>query len=121
MTHSQKRAVLVICDGQRRDMLARGHSPWFDALAARGTFFASHRSAFPSVTRCCSATIATGCKPARHGIAGNTVALPDGAGGFMVRNVGQPVNGSFELPVSSGNVSTVRQADAPGWSAPSKE
>lgn len=71
-------------------MLGRGHSPRFDGLAARGAFFANHRSAFPSVTRCCSATIATGCRPARHGIAGNTVALADGAGGFVVRNVGAP-------------------------------
>lgn len=90
MTHDQRRAVLVITDGQRRDMLGRGHSPRFDALGIRGTPFTNHRSVFPSVTRCCSASIATGCRPARHGIAGNTLALPDGEGGFVVRNAGQP-------------------------------
>ena len=85
----QKLVVIVICDGHRRDLLGRGATPTFDRLARRGTLFANHRSAFPSVTRCCSATIATGCRPARHGMPGNTIALPDGDG-FVVRNVGLP-------------------------------
>lgn len=84
-----RRAVIVITDGQRRDMLGRGATPTFERLASRGTVFSAHRSAFPSVTRCCSATLATGCRPARHGLHGNQMALPNGDG-FSVHDVGLP-------------------------------
>jgi predicted AlkP superfamily pyrophosphatase or phosphodiesterase len=84
-----RRVVLVVCDGHRADFVAPELTPNICALSARGRFFARHRSTFPSVTRVASATIATGCHPARHGLHGNTMALDEGDGLF-VRDVGHP-------------------------------
>src|SRR5262249_10837499 len=51
--------------------------------------FAAHRSVFPSTTRASSASIATGCQPARHGLLGNTMALDEGDG-LVCRTAGAP-------------------------------
>ena len=84
-----RRAVVVICDGMRRDLISAQRTPRIQELQSRSRWFAAHRSVFPSVTRSSSASIATGCHPARHGLHGNTMALPDGAG-YAVHNVGEP-------------------------------
>ena len=84
-----RRAVVVICDGMRRDLVSEQRTPNIWALKSRSRWFALHRSVFPSVTRSSSASIATGCHPARHGLHGNTMALPDAAG-YAVHNVGEP-------------------------------
>ena len=86
---TSRRAVVVICDGMRRDLVSEQHTPSIWALQSRARWFAAHRSVFPSVTRSSSASIATGCHPARHGLHGNTMALPD-ATGYAVHNVGEP-------------------------------
>jgi arylsulfatase A-like enzyme len=83
------RAVLVICDGHRSDFVTPELTPNMWALAARGRRYTAHRSVFPSVTRTSSASIATGCTPARHGLHGNTMALDEGEG-LVVRDVGHP-------------------------------
>jgi arylsulfatase A-like enzyme len=70
-----RRVVVVILDGLRRDFIDAARTPNLLAFAARATSFAAHRSAFPSATRCVSATFATGCHPARHGLQGNAMAL----------------------------------------------
>jgi arylsulfatase A-like enzyme len=70
-----RRAVVVILDGLRRDFVTPAHTPRLHAFAARASNFTAHRSAFPSATRCVSATFATGCHPARHGLQGNAMAL----------------------------------------------
>ena len=75
-----KRAVLVVCDGLRADMLTPETTPSLARLAAKSTVFARHRGVFPSTTRVTSASIATGCLPARHGLEGNVVALDEGEG-----------------------------------------
>lgn len=75
-----KRAVLVICDGLRADMLRPAWTPNLCQLAARSRQFMAHRSVFPSTTRVTSASIATGCHPGRHGLEGNAVALDEGEG-----------------------------------------
>lgn len=84
-----RRAVLVICDGMRRDLISPERSPHLAALAARCRRFEQHRSVFPSVTRSSAASVATGCHPARHGLHGNTMGLPDGDG-YAIYNVGPP-------------------------------
>ena len=66
-----KRAVVVICDGLRADMVTPGLTPNLCALAREGQSFTRHRGVFPSTTRTTSASIATGCLPARHGLEGN--------------------------------------------------
>ena len=84
-----KRVVIVICDSLRADLINPTDTPFLVELAARGTSFAAHRSVFPSTTRASSASIATGCLPARHGLYGNTQALDEGDG-LICRNVGAP-------------------------------
>jgi len=75
-----KRAVLVICDGLRADMLQPQWTPNLCRIGANSRQFLAHRSVFPSTTRTTSASIATGCHPGRHGLEGNAVALDEGAG-----------------------------------------
>jgi arylsulfatase A-like enzyme len=84
-----KRAVIVICDSLRADLIGPDDSPFLLELSARATRFAAHRSVFPSTTRASSASIATGCLPTRHGLYGNTMALDEGEG-LVCRNVGAP-------------------------------
>src|SRR3954470_24658955 len=75
-----KRAVIVICDSLRADLIGPDDTPFLVELGERGAWFAAHRSVFPSTTRASAATIATGCLPARHGLLGNTMALDEGEG-----------------------------------------
>lgn len=75
-----KRAVLVVCDGLRADMITPELTPNLARLAGDARVFANHRGVFPSTTRVTSASIATGCLPARHGLEGNVVALDEGDG-----------------------------------------
>lgn len=73
-----RRVVALVLDGLRRDFVRADLTPSLVALKARGTWCDSHRSVFPSVTRVVSSCFATGCLPARHGLAGNAVALLNG-------------------------------------------
>ena len=51
--------------------------------------FAAHRSMFPSATRVVSASFATGCRPARHELQGNTLALLEN-GRLVYHDAGHP-------------------------------
>jgi arylsulfatase A-like enzyme len=84
-----RRVVVVILDGLRRDFIDAARTPNLHRFAARSTSFAAHRSAFPSATRCVSATFATGCHPARHGLQGNAMALLE-AGVLVPHDAGLP-------------------------------
>jgi arylsulfatase A-like enzyme len=84
-----RRVVVVILDGLRRDFIDAARTPNLHRFAARATSFAAHRSAFPSATRCVSATFATGCHPARHGLQGNAMALLE-AGVLVPHDAGLP-------------------------------
>ncbi len=84
-----KRAVLVVCDGLRADMVTPELTPNLARLASQSRVFADHRGVFPSTTRTTSASIATGCLPGRHGLEGNCVALDEGDGLFAI-SVGRP-------------------------------
>src|SRR5260370_18132414 len=77
---SEQRAVLVICDSLRADLISPADTPFLTELSERAAFFAAHRSVFPSTTRASAASIATGCRPARHRLLGNTMALDEGEG-----------------------------------------
>ena len=79
-----KRAILVVCDGLRADMVTEEFAPGLVRLATGAHVFANHRSVFPSTTRVTSASIATGCLPGRHGLEGNCVALDEGDGLFAI-------------------------------------
>jgi len=84
-----RRAVLMICDGLRADLVSEETCPEITRLARAGRWFARHTAVFPSVTRVSTASIATGCWPRRHGLPGNWMALDDGAGP-TVRDAGTP-------------------------------
>lgn len=83
------KSVLVVCDSLRRDLITPEHAPYLSALMARSCQFTAARSVFPSTTRTSSASIATGCQPARHGLLGNTMVLAE-ADGLRCRSVGHP-------------------------------
>lgn len=83
------RAIVVVLDGLRRDHLSPALTPNLAGFAAGATRFAAHRSMFPSATRVVSASFATGCRPARHGLAGNGVALMED-GRLVACDVGRP-------------------------------
>ncbi len=84
-----KRAVIVICDGLRADMVTPAWAPNLCRLADQGRFFRNHRSVYPSTTRTASASIATGCLPGRHGLEGNCVAIDEGDG-LVALSAGPP-------------------------------
>src|SRR5262250_2786821 len=84
-----RRVVIVICDSLRRDLITENDTPFLVELAARSASFVAHRSVFPSTTRASAASIATGCRPARHGLLGNTMALDEGEG-LVCLSVGKP-------------------------------
>lgn len=85
----KRRAVVLILDGLRRDFVTMDLMPRLSALRERATWCAQHGSVFPSVTRVVSSSVATGCRPARHGLAGNTIALVDDAG-LSLFDAGKP-------------------------------
>jgi arylsulfatase A-like enzyme len=84
-----KRAVIVICDSLRRDLITPEDAPFLTELGQRSAQFANHSGVFPSTTRTSAASIATGCLPARHGLLGNTMALDEGDG-LVCLSVGKP-------------------------------
>lgn len=84
-----RRSIVVIVDGLRRDFLGEANTPNLVRFAARAEQFTNHGSVFPSVTRVAAASLATGCHPARHELAGNSFALMEG-GRFVVHDAGVP-------------------------------
>ena len=84
-----ERAVIVICDSLRADLIDPEATPFLAELRERAASFAAHRSVFPSTTRASAASIATGCRPARHGLLGNTMALDEGDG-LVCHSAGAP-------------------------------
>jgi arylsulfatase A-like enzyme len=84
-----KRAVVVICDSLRADLITPREAPFLSEFGQRSARFANHRSVFPSTTRTSAASIATGCLPAQHGLLGNTMAIDEGDG-LVCLSVGKP-------------------------------
>ena len=67
------RAILILLDGLRPDLVTPARMPRLAALAAAGTRFAQARSVFPSETRVATSSLVTGCRPAAHGLTANTI------------------------------------------------
>jgi predicted AlkP superfamily pyrophosphatase or phosphodiesterase len=84
-----RRAVIVTLDGLRRDMISQAFTPNLVAFAREAESFADYRTVFPSCTRVVSASLATGCYPAQHGLQGNSVALIE-EGRLVLRDAGHP-------------------------------
>lgn len=71
-----RRFLLVVFDGLRPDLVRPDTTPHLLRFASIGSRFTHARSVFPSETRVCSASIATGCHPRRHGLVANQLAHP---------------------------------------------
>jgi predicted AlkP superfamily pyrophosphatase or phosphodiesterase len=84
-----RRAVVVVLDGMRRDLIDEERTPALARFAHRALCFAAHRSMFPSATRVVSASFATGCTPARHELQGNSLALMEN-GRLVHHDAGHP-------------------------------
>jgi predicted AlkP superfamily pyrophosphatase or phosphodiesterase len=84
-----KRVVLVMLDGLRRDFVDAARTPRLAEFAARAEQFTNYRTAFPSATRVVTATLVTGCHPARHTLQGNSMALLED-GVLVPHDVGRP-------------------------------
>jgi hypothetical protein len=84
----KRRAIVVVLDGLRRDMVGPETTPELHRFSAAATRFAAHRSVFPSATRVVSACFATGALPAKHGLQGNSVALMED-GQLVAHDVGR--------------------------------
>ena len=84
-----RRAIVLILDGLRRDMISPELTPNLAAHAARSESFAAHRSVFPSATRVVSSSMATGCYPAKHELAGNSLVLVED-GRLVAHDAGHP-------------------------------
>lgn len=99
-----KRVVVVICDGHRDDLVREEFCPAIVGLGREAVRFARHRSVFPSTTRVASASIATGCRPGRHGLHGNTMGLEAGDG-VTVHDAGVP---AFRAALRAATGATLR-------------
>jgi arylsulfatase A-like enzyme len=86
---SMRRVVLVTLDGLRRDQITPETTPNLAAFSAAAESFADYRTVFPSCTRVVSASIATGCFPARHELQGNSMALMED-GVLVPHDAGHP-------------------------------
>ncbi|QDL91880.1 alkaline phosphatase family protein [Paroceanicella profunda] len=71
-----RRAVIVVFDGLRPDMVTPELMPELAGFAAGAAWFREARSVFPSYTRVATTSIATGSWPRRHGIVGNQFHQP---------------------------------------------
>ena len=76
-------------DGLRRDFVDPARTPRLAEFAARAERFTNYRTAFPSATRVVTATLTTGCHPARHTLQGNSMALLEN-GRLVPHDVGRP-------------------------------
>jgi len=85
----KRRTILVTLDGLRRDQITREATPNLMAFRRRAETFADYRTVFPSCTRVVSASIATGCFPARHELQGNSMALMED-GVLVPHDAGRP-------------------------------
>jgi arylsulfatase A-like enzyme len=84
-----RRAIVLVLDGLRRDMIRPDLTPALVRHAAEAESFAAHRSVFPSATRVVSSSMATGCFPARHELAGNSMVLIED-GRLVAHDAGHP-------------------------------
>ena len=84
-----RRCIVVTVDGLRRDMISWEATPNLKQFESQAQRFGDYRTVFPSCTRVVSASMATGCFPARHGLQGNSVALLE-EGCLVLRDAGDP-------------------------------
>ncbi len=70
------RALVVVWDGMRPDLVRPDLTPNLAGLAHEGVWFDASHAVFPTVTRVNAATLASGAFPATHGLPGNILYAP---------------------------------------------
>src|SRR3954454_11620049 len=70
------RAVCVVWDGLRPDLVSPDVTPTLWRLARSGVWHTHAHSVFPSETRVATSSFSTGSYPAQHGIAANAIYAP---------------------------------------------
>ncbi|MBM3532229.1 MAG: hypothetical protein FJX60_04235 [Alphaproteobacteria bacterium] len=75
------RVILMVFDGLRPDMVTPELAPNLSRFADAGSRFPMSRATFPTETRVNCASLATGCRPGRHGIVANVFHAPDAVAG----------------------------------------
>lgn len=70
------KAVVVVWDGMRPDMVTDEHAPTLWKLRQEGVWFANHHSVYPTVTQVNGTAIAIGAYPDRTGLLGNREYRP---------------------------------------------
>ena len=84
-----RRAIVLFLDGLRRDMLTEKCTPNLARHMLAAERFEQHRSVFPSATRVVSSSVSTGCLPAKHEMAGNSLVLIED-GRLVAHDAGHP-------------------------------
>jgi predicted AlkP superfamily pyrophosphatase or phosphodiesterase len=70
------RALVIVVDGLRPDLITPSRTPHLAALGARGVVSRAYHSIVPTVTRVNASALVTGTRPESHGILDNTIYLP---------------------------------------------
>jgi hypothetical protein len=78
------RAVVVVFDGLRPDMVTPELMPHLHGFAVKGLWYREARSVFPSMTRVATSSISTGAPPQVHGIVGNSFYYPEVTRDFVL-------------------------------------
>jgi hypothetical protein len=71
------RVLVVAFDGLQPSQIDPARTPTVHRLAREGVTFARHHAVFPTVTRVNAASMVTGRHPGGHGLAGNTLVIPE--------------------------------------------
>lgn len=85
------RAVLVLMDGLRPEVITQGHMPFLSSLAAGGAATLAARSVMPSITLPCITSIFLSAPPEVHGTFSNTF-----------NHQPEPLPGLFEMARAAG-------------------
>jgi arylsulfatase A-like enzyme len=83
-----ERACIMVWDGLRPDLVSADVTPNLWQLAQQGVWCERSYAVYPTLTRANSPAIATGCRPGRAGVPGNTVLMPSSAGGLETHSTG---------------------------------
>ena len=71
------KVLIVVFDGLQPAQVTERLMPNLASFAAAGVTFANHHAAYPSVTRANASSMVTGRHPGGHGIAANTLLVPE--------------------------------------------
>jgi len=78
------RVLIAAFDGLQAAQVSAGLTPVIHQLVTDGVAFTRHHAVFPTVTRTNAASMVTGRHPGGHGLAANTVVVPELSPGQVI-------------------------------------